>query len=462
MSRKQISLRRVIMGLSLGLVDLVKKTDQLSLYHLLKRTQWLPTAELEAMQTERLRQIVVHAYEQVPYYAKLFKKIEFNPYELRSKDEISAIPVLTKRLTRENSKLLRAANRQDYVPRLAKTSGSTGEPLVFDRDRMSHSVVWASNWRAFSVNGYEPGEPVFSLWGGMLMPNVTPRMNQLYFRLMGVTQLPAYHLSDESMDRYLRVIRKTHKSSYIYSYASAAYLFARHVLKSGCDDISFKGIFTTAEVLSPSERTVIETGLNSLVFDTYGNNEATLTAFECEKRNGLHYSMELAFLEVLNEKDETCGPGETGRLIATSLTNYAMPFIRYDTGDIGSISDSACACGRGLKRINQVLGRSRDFVITPSGRQVHGAFFNHFAPFYETSWIGRWYIRQEAIDHITISIWPVGPPLHADIEKMRRLLTQALGEEIFVDIVINSESNITPGGKQKVIESFLEIGNQRK
>ena len=459
---KQISLSRAIMGLSLRLVDLVKKTDQLSLYHLLKRTQWLPTTELEAMQTERLRQILVHAYERVPYYTNLFKEIDFNPYELRRLDEISAIPVLTKRLARENSKLLRAANRQDYAPRLGKTSGSTGEPLVFDRDRMSHSVVWASNWRAFSVTGYEPGEPVVSLWGGMLMPNVTPRMHELYFRLMGVTQLPAYHLSDKIMDRYIRIIEKTCKSSYMYSYASAAYLFARHLLKSGCNDISFKGIFTTAEVLSPDQRKVIEEGLNSPVFDTYGNNEATLTAFECEKRNGLHYSMELAYLEVLNEKDESCGPGETGRLIATSLTNYAMPFIRYDTGDIGSISDTPCACGRGLKKINQVLGRSRDFVITPSGRQVHGAFFNHFAPFYETSWVGRWYVRQEAIDHITINIYPVGPPSHADTERMRRLLTQALGEGIFVDIVINSDPNITPGGKQKVIESFVDIGNQGK
>jgi phenylacetate-CoA ligase len=139
-----------------------------------------------------------------------------------------------------------------------------------------------------------------------------------------------------------------------------------------------------------------------------------------------------------------------------------MPFIRYDTGDLGSVSDGPCSCGRGLKRINEVFGRTRDFVMTPSGRQVHGAFFNHFAPFYETRWVGRWYVRQEAIDHITVTIYPVGPPSHADTERMRGLLTQALGDGIFVDIVIDSDPNVTPGGKQKVIESFVDIGNQEK
>ena len=153
-----------------------------------------------------------------------------------------------------------------------------------------------------------------------------------------------------------------------------------------------------------------------------------------------------------------CAPGETGRFIATNLFNYAMPFIRYDTGDLGIVLEEECGCGRGLKRIGNVLGRSRDFVYTPDGRQIHGSFFNHFEPFYTTPWISAWHIKQHAIDHITIYFCPDGTPLQNDIKKIIDTLKKALGEQMKIDVLIDEDLQVTPAGKLKLIESCFSSG----
>jgi len=214
-------------------------------------------------------------------------------------------------------------------------------------------------------------------------------------------------------------------------------------------------VFTTSEVLSSNQRITIQEAFGCPVFDTYGNNESNIYAFECSEHKGLHYGMEYAYLEVLNEKDQPCSEGRVGRFITTNLANYAMPFIRYDTGDLGSVAAEPCSCGRGLIRINEILGRSRDFISTPSGHQIHGAFFNHFEPFYKAPWITAWHVRQDTIRHITISLCPDGTPVQEDIVKMKDMLNKALGEGLEIDFVIDDKLHTTPAGKQKVIESCL-------
>jgi phenylacetate-CoA ligase len=133
-----------------------------------------------------------------------------------------------------------------------------------------------------------------------------------------------------------------------------------------------------------------------------------------------------------------------------------MPFIRYDTGDLGSLMRDPCGCGRGLARIAGIMGRTRDFIYTPDGREIHGAFFNHFEPFYRTPWIAAWRVRQDRLDHLEISIRPDGEPREADIAHMRELLARGLGADMKVDFVMNPDLSVTPAGKQKVIECLIE------
>jgi phenylacetate-CoA ligase len=437
----------------LQLVDMVKKTRVLPLYHDLNKSQWLTPNQLEELQRQRTMELLVHAAENVPYYRELFRTKNFDPHNFRDFADMQVLPVLDKKTVRENYDRLMAGNAAQFRPRRRQTSGSTGQPLVFCADEMSHSSGWANSWRAFSTGGFQPGDPFIILTGGALLPNTTPIKQRIYTALMGMKQLPAYHLSPETMEKYVAFLRQNSTHHYMYAYPHAAALLARFIQQKGGIATGLKGIFVTSEVLSPGQRETIQEAFGCPVYNTYGNNETTVYAFECDRHDGLHYSMEHSYLEVLDADDKPCKPGETGRFVATNLFDYAMPFIRYDTGDLGVVTDEECACGRGLKRIRNILGRSRDFVYTPDGRQIHGAFFNHFDSFYTTPWISAWHVKQHAIDHITISFCPDGTPVQNDIHKIDGLLKKALGENMRIDYVMDEKLKVTPAGKLRLIES---------
>lgn len=442
-------------SVSLPLVDFVKKTQMIQTFDELKETQWHKSGELEVIQLEKLRKILIHAYENVPYYTALFKKIDFNPEHFQSFEDLHKIPILTKKKIRENFNSLKARNIQRFYPRKGQTSGSTGEPLKYYRDKLSHSCGWANNWRAFSIIGFDLGDPFMILSGGALMPRATPFKQKIYYKLMGISQLPTYHLSAQDITHYITLLEQIPHPTLIYAYASAVFLLARQIIKQNKHFHNLQAVFTTSEVLSSNQRLTIQEAFGCPVFDTYGNNESNIYAFECSEHKGLHYGMEHAYLEVLNKENQLCSDGQVGRFITTNLANYAMPFIRYDTGDLGSVVTEPCSCGRGLIRINEILGRSRDFISTPSGRHIHGAFFNHFEPFYKTPWITAWHVRQDTLRHITISLCPDGTPLQEDIIKIKDVLNKALGEDLEIDFVIDDKLHTTPAGKQKVIESCL-------
>lgn len=443
----------LVRDVGLRIVDSVKRTRHVAMFHELKQTEWLPREEHKTRQIERMRALLIHAYENVPYYTRLFDRRRFKPVHFNKLEDLQSLPVLTRHDVRTHSNELIARNAREFAPRLRATSGSTGAPLNFYASRDSHGAMWASLWRAFSIAGFELGQPLLLLAGGALMPNVTPVKQRIYMLAMGMEQLPAYHLSNGVMDGYIAALRKRTDNPILYAYASAAYLFARHVLKRDENGIRFRAIFTTSEVLTSIQRETIERAFSCPVFNYYGNNEGTLYAFECEEHDGMHYDMEQAYLEVLDDNGRPVTGSETGHLVATCLTNYAMPLIRYDTGDLGSVIPDKCKCGRGHIRIDRILGRSRDFIVTPQGRQVHGAFFNNFKPFYETPWIGAWYVLQDARDHLTIKLRPDGQPNAQDIEKIRAELRSALGSDLRIDVVLDKTLHLTAAAKQKLIES---------
>lgn len=444
-------------SLALPFVDWQKRTHMVGSYREQMRSQWLAPGELQSLQRRKLARLLRHAYDNVPYYRRVFDERGLRPDDVRDFADLAALPILNKTVIRENFEDLQAENRARFAPRRNQTSGSTGQPLVFFWDRDAHSAGWPNAWRAFAVAGFQLGDRLLILSGGALMPKVTPLRQRIYYAFMGITQLRAYHLSEEEMDAYVAYLAATpNHPRYLYGYASAAYLFGRYLLSRGRRDVRFRAIFTTAEVLSPQQRTVIEEAFGCRVYDTYGNNESCLAAFECERHDGLHYAMENAYLEVLDDCGAPAPAGETGRFIATNLENYAMPFIRYDGGDLGTLRDDPCPCGRGLLRIGNIMGRSRDFIYTPDGREVHGAFFNHFEPFYRTPWIAGWHVRQDRLDHLTISLRPDGDPVQADVDNMLMLLRKGLGEEMKIDVVMDSTLHTTPAGKQKVIECLVD------
>jgi len=139
------------------------------------------------------------------------------------------------------------------------------------------------------------------------------------------------------MQNYVQILKKFNPKI-INTYASVIFTFSEYIKKMGIDAPKPKAILTTADMLYDYKRKSIEQAFNCEVFDYYSGRDTTLQAAECREHFGYHLSIENAVVEFMKE-NENVAPGETGNLIITDLCNYAMPFIRYEIGDLGKPSD---------------------------------------------------------------------------------------------------------------------------
>jgi phenylacetate-CoA ligase len=156
----------------------------------------------------------------------------------------------------------------------------------------------------------------------------------------------------------------------ITGYPSSVYLLAVAYQRHGKGSLRLKGVYTTSETLFESQRKTIEEAFQCRVFDWYGNSEMCGNIVECEYGER-HLKYEHSYLEIVDQSGNPVPPGGTGRLLCTGFGNFAFPLVRYDIGDVATISKSQTAkCGRGGLLVDQILGRVEDYVIAANGRMV--------------------------------------------------------------------------------------------
>lgn len=439
--------------LGIGLMERARRTDALSLLPQLEASQWLTHEQLLKQQVGDLREHLLYCRDHIPFYAPYFAKHGFDPAAVRSVTDLGTLPLMDKMVIREAGAALLAADRAERGARPKQTSGSTGIPLNYFLDHRSHSYLWAHIWRAWAVTGYRPGDLYATLSGGSLLPEKVDLKQRVYLILSACVHLPSYHLTDEVMRGYARKLARQ-KVGFLYGYPSSLELFAAFLLREGLRPGAMEAVFTTSELLSPEARATIEEGLGCRVFDLYGCNDGGLYSFECEHHCGLHQAMESCVAEVVDDEGKPLPEGEVGRIVTTHLTNRSHPFVRYVTGDMGAMSSEPCACGRGLARIVNIQGRERDFVLTPAGRKVHGAFFNHFEPFYGSAWLDRFQVHQPSRERLEVRVLVNRAPTQQEIAAMKAELLRGLGEmDISIDVV--EELPLTATGKFRVVTSDL-------
>ena len=435
-------------------MERARRTHALALLPELLENQWRPYPQLRARQLTDLREHLISCGERIPYYRRLFAERGFDPAAVTAAEDLAGLPLLDKAAIKAAGADLLAADADARGARAKQTSGSTGEPLNYYLDTRSHSYLWAHIWRAWSLTGYQPGDPYATLSGGSLLPEKVDLKQRLYLWLSACVHLPSYHLSDEVMDRYARLLA-TRKVAFLYGYPSSLELFAAHLLREGRRLAAMRAVFTTSELLAPEARSTIERGIGCRVHDLYGCNDGGLHSFECEQHQGLHLGMESCLVEVVDDEGRPLPEGETGRIVTTHLANRTHPFLRYVTGDVGALSSEPCACGRGLARILSIAGRERDFIVTPAGRKVHGAFFNHFEPFYRAAWLSRFQVHQPERDRLELRVVVERSPTAQEREQLIAELVRGLGP-MRISIEEVDELALTATGKFRVVTSALD------
>ncbi|MEQ5834009.1 hypothetical protein [Marinobacter sp. NFXS9] len=350
--------------------DLKDRSRRLEEWKNLERQQWWPRQELEALQWQRVQEMVRYAARHSPYYRGLFREHGIKPDRIRSLDDFRAIPVTTKQSIRNNlDRFISDEFAKDELV-TAKTGGSTGVSLhlYFDeacQERRNAAQLLADRW-----SGWDLGVKKAAVWGNPPVPK-TPKQKLRHHLLDRTVYLDTMDLNDSSMGAFVKLWRRQ-KPEAIFGHAHSIYIFARYVDREGIRDLRPRGIVATSMMLLEHERALIESAFGCRVTNRYGCEEVGLIACECEQHNGMHLNLPHVLVECLDSDGRPAAPGQPGKLVLTDLNNQGMPLIRYRVEDVGVLSDRQCNCGRGLPILERLEGRVADFLKLPSGGQVAG------------------------------------------------------------------------------------------
>ncbi|TFH33745.1 MAG: hypothetical protein E4G93_06430 [Dehalococcoidia bacterium] len=180
-------------------------------------------------------------------------------------------------------------------------------------------------------------------------------------------------------------------------------------------------------------------------------------ASECLMHNGLHVDAEDIVLEIVGEDGHPVATGQPGHIVATNLHSFAMPFIRYDTGDIGSLSDKECSCGRGLPLLTVLQGKSSGFIQTPSGRHIPGSAFR----FDKLAHLGitQYQMTQHDVDNVTLLVVHPAPSTNAEqatlLESIGKVLHECLHDEVHPEI--HFVTSIEPAAEGKYVSVISSV-----
>ncbi len=423
-------------------------------------SQWLPPGEVEQIQLRKAKRLLHHAYEHVPYYRKIFDAAGFNVATFRDMRQLEELPVLSKQDIQDNFEDLRARNAVPSAYYRNTTGGSTGEPLVFLQDHNYEAWGLADIWRNFMMCGFHPGQRRVFLWGSDYDSRQHVGFRRIFHDLLleNMVWVNTFDLDEQRLHATARLMRRF-RPHLLVAYVSSATLFATFVKEQGLTGIQPSAIQTSAEVLTPPQRRLLQEVFSCPVFDRYGCREVGNIAHECEAHAGLHLLAENNYTEFLGRDGRPVAPGDTGLITVTNLNNFAMPFIRYQPGDLGRPSRQRCPCGRGLPLMEMVDGRTTDIIRTPSGKLLHGEFFTHL--FYGIEGIRQFQVVQKETTRIGITLVP-GPRF--DRDRIQNFLTSVIkehGDPLFtVDFSVRSQIPPTASGKYRFVYSEISPPSQ--
>ena len=427
-------------------------------------TQFLPASRITELQADRLRLLLTHCLDMVPYYSEAltssgssWDSVRQHPFEA-----LHALPVLDKTTIRSRFEDLKSKDLKNRKWKYNTSGGSTGEPVRFVQDTSYTDWSTAAKELFDSWTGYRLGDPKVILWGSErdLRLGSDSRKTRLGRALRNHHWLNTFRMTDADMQNHVRRINAV-RPVQILAYAESAYQLAKFIERMSLDVHAPHAVMTSAGMLQPHMREVIERVFRARVFDRYGSREVGDVSCECTEHQGQHVNPMTQFVEILNPKGEPCAPGEVGELAITVLSNMAMPLIRYRIGDLSSWADQACRCGRNWPLLNAVHGRVNSIIRTSAGAFDSAAlgtllYFkdsNKTTPFGSFS---RYQLIQVARDRINLKIHVIDEDLWQSELPIVREKLRILGEQVHVDIQLVDRIEESPSGKLIFIWSELE------
>lgn len=424
----------------------------------LHETEEWPRAKLDAMQAERLQQLIQHAYDNVPYYRHLFDERGLHPADIAGPQDLIKLPVLTKQVVRANLPDLVARNVSADKLYYVMTGGTTGVPLGFYHEKdVTQPHEAAFMYRQWTWAGYRFGDRV-----ALLRPYAFTHQDRAgqphwwdYCAIDNSLLLSNYLMGQSTLPLYVDKLREF-RPEFIQSFPSALYVLARYVLDHHIGDIVPRAIFTEFEQLYPAQRALIEEAFGCPVLAGYGNSERTVDAVECLARSGYHVGLEYGVVEITDEAGQPVPAGEVGLITSTGLDTQCMPFIRYQTGDVARWQAEPCSCGRELPLLTDLVGRwQHEVVVTRDERYIpittlntHNTAFDH---------VEAYQYYQDTAGQLVVKIVPLPAYAEADTSRIQQALLAKLHGQMQIQVVFVPEIPRTRRGKHRMLIQELPV-----
>lgn len=413
----------------------------------LKHTEWYRSEMIERFENERLRMVIRHAYDNVPYYKELVDSCGASPDDIRDVSSLGKLPLLTKAIAREQGRRL-VADGPGALRRF-ETSGSTGTPLTVWKTPHTERFQWAVWWRHRARFGLRLGDPFLTF--GARAPSFSSTSDLPIWRTnyaISQSYLPMFQLTPQTMPAVVEWINRS-KFAFFAGYPSGMAVLARFMRDEGLKLIRPpKVVSCGSESLTPGTAELLREQFGAPVTQLYGLAESCGGLAACEEGR-LHVDFELGLVEMLpiaGSDDPTLR-----RLVLTSFEADAMPFIRYDSGDFVRPFHGACPCGRETVAVESVDGRLEDCIQTRDGRQVFG--LNQV--FKLARHVRESQVVQHSLDEIEVRIVPAhgyDPSVEKVIREELKLRTSG---DLKVRFSLVDEIALSPNGKYRAVISHL-------
>ena len=413
--------------------------------HLLKSIQSIPEAEYSMYLSDQKKTILTHHLNNTPFYKLLAKNIDSSDW--------SSVPIMTKRDLQQplKNRLSRSYSLNNVY--INKTSGSSGDPFTFAKDKFCHALTWAifEEWYGWHTvfNGKQ------GRFYGIPLDKKSYYKERVKDLALNRYRFNVFDLTEGAFDNWIKKFNNK-RFIYITGYTSVLVAFAQHllskqiVLSKVCPTL--QACLTTSEMCSETEREQMRKAFNIAIINEYGAAEFGLIALE----NDNHWNLNNVnlYIEVLDYKGNPVPEGQSGRIIITDLYNKAHPFIRYEIGDVGSI-----------KKINQkklfldhLVGRKEDYIKLPSGKLSPGLSFYYVTKSIMDSncSIKEIKIKQHAIDIFEVEYVSKVEMNNTQKKKVKTALNKYLEKGVRVYFSKKNQLERTTKGKLKQFTSYIK------
>ena len=418
----------------------------------LEWSQWASPDDVRDLQRKKLGALLRHAHSSSRFYRGRFEASGVDPERLDPFEDLRKIPLLTKAEIR--------AGLNDMVWHDApgglfesNTGGSTGEPLIFYFDRRRQGYDQAARIRSHRWFGVDIGHRELYLWGSPIELNGTDSLKRLRDALFNQRLLSAFDMSPSRMDQYLDVWDRFRPVS-LFGYPSSIILLVDHAISRGrrLDTRCLRAVFVTGEVCYPHLRDAITSYFQVPVADGYGSREAGFIAHECPQGNS-HVTAENVIVETVAGDGRPVGPGEAGEIVVTHLDAYAMPFIRYRTGDVGRLKAGRCVCGRGLPMMDVVQGRTTDFLYLPDGTIKHALSIIY--PLREMPGLRQFRVTQHEDYSVTVDAVVSDSRERITREAVAKRVRPVVGDDVDLRVELVTRIENSGSGKHRYVVSHV-------